>query len=196
MADEPTDEQVHRPPSKTRSTVEWIVVIGGAVIVAFIIKTFVMQAFFIPSGSMEPTLAVDDRVLVNKLSYRFGEPERGDSVVFARPETSPRTGDDIEDLIKRIVGLPGDSIVIENGKVAVNGAVLDEAYLPAGTVTQNGILPCTAAAPCEVPEGEIFVMGDNRGNSQDSRYIGTIEESTIVGEAFVRIWPLSRAGGL
>ena len=195
LVEEPTE----RPParsSRTRSAVEWGVVIVGAVLVALVIKTFVMQAFFIPSSSMEPTLLINDRVLVNKLSYRFGDPERGDIVVFERPDGAVTTDDDINDLIKRVVGLPGDSIVIEDGAVAVNGTVLTEDYLPESSRTENGLVPCTTASPCVVPEGEIFVMGDNRRNSHDSRYIGTIPESSIVGEAFVRIWPLNRAGGL
>lgn len=167
-------------------------VVAGAVGLALIIKAFVLQAFFIPSLSMAPTLEVGDRVLVNKLAYRVGDISRGDIVVFERPASE--SASNIPDLIKRVIGLPGESIVIKENQVWVNGVALDESYLPPGTVTSTATTPlkCTDADPCVVPEGNIWVMGDNRPDSKDSRFFGTIEQSTVVGRAFVLVWPLNR----
>ena len=184
-----------RRSSRTRGAIEWVVVIVGAVLLALVIKTFVMQAFFIPSPSMAPTLEVHDRVLVNKLSYRLGDVNRGDIVVFERPASE---GDGIKDLIKRVIALPGESLVIDNGKVFIDGRELSEPYLAPDVVTRNRPEPtrCAPANPCVVPEGQVWVMGDNRDNSRDSRFFGAIPEDTIVGRAFVRVWPFGRLGGL
>lgn len=203
-----------------RSLVEWVLVIVGAVLVALVIKTFVLQAFYIPTGSMEPTLlgeqrtdgtkATGDRILVNKLSYRLHGVNRGDVVVFENPDLSgsdlvnaPAVGTPpMSDLIKRVVGLPGDSVVISGGTVSINGQVLSEPYLPAGTQTMAapGSVKwphrCSTTDPCVVPTGSVWVMGDNRSNSKDSRYIGPIREDAIIGRAFVIVWPTSRVGGL
>lgn len=184
-------------PSRLRGLVEWIVVIVGAVVVAMVIKTFLIQAFFIPSQSMETTLDVGDRVLVNKLSYRLHEVNRGDIVVFERPEAEATDG--IKDLIKRVIALPGERLVIRDNTIFIDGKRLEEPYLDPGTVTTNGPASpwrCTDEEPCVIPEGEVWVMGDNRPNSRDSRYFGPIDEDAIVGRAFVRIWPLDRLGFL
>jgi signal peptidase I len=186
---EPADA---KKSSRTRSIVEWIVVIGGALVVALLIKAFLVQAFYIPSESMVPTLQIGDRVLVNKLSYDLHDVHRGDLVVFERPEGE--TDESVKDLIKRVVGLPGDKIVIKNNSVYVNGEQLDEGYLPDGTLTKQGRLSCEDANPCAVPDDSIWVMGDNREHSYDSRYFGPIRENTIVGRAFFRIWPLTSIG--
>lgn len=171
-------------------------VVLGAVALALLVKTFVLQAFFIPSLSMASTLEEGDRVLVNKLAYTFGDVGRGDIVVFERPPS--QTPSEIPDLIKRVVGLPGDSLVIKDGRVYVNGEALSEPYLDPGTVTSTDNTPrkCSDADPCQVPDDQVWVMGDNRPDSQDSRYFGPIPESSIVGKAFVRVWPLDRLGGL
>ncbi|MEZ5142746.1 MAG: signal peptidase I [Acidimicrobiales bacterium] len=192
---EPARPKGHRSRSSLSSAVEWVVVIVAAVAVALVIKTFVMQAFYIPSESMLPTLEKNDRVLVNKLSYRMHDINRGDIVVFEKP---PEAGlnDGTSDLIKRVIGLPGESLVIEGGKVYIDGKQLDEPYLPAGVTTTQGARACTAADPCKVPSDAVWVMGDNRTNSRDSRWIGPITEDRIVGRAFFRIWPFSRLGGL
>lgn len=195
----PTPPAAPAEPSLARKSIEWILVVAGAIAVALLIKTFVLQAFFIPSESMVPTLAVGDRVLVNKLSYHLHDVNRGDVVVFERPDGETEA---VKDLIKRVIGLPGDTIVFKDGKVMVNGQFLSEPYLPAGTVTVPGPgnpsypYKCTVDDPCKIPEGSIWVMGDNRPNSKDSRYFGPIPESKIVGRAFVVVWPLSRFGGL
>jgi len=173
---------------------EWVIVIVGAILLALIVKVFLLQAFYIPSLSMYPTLHEGDRVLVNKLSYRLHDVNRGDVIVFERPPSE--TSSNIPDLIKRVVGLPGESITIENGSVFVDGKRLDENYLPDGTVTSAANAPnkCTTDAPCVVPEGKVWVKGDNRGDSKDSRYFGAIDESSIVGRAFITVWPLGRFG--
>jgi signal peptidase I len=176
-----------RRHSGTRNVVEWVLVIGGALLVALIIKTFLLQAFYIPSRSMEPTLRIGDRVLVNKMSYHVHDINRGDIVVFERPPGE--SAGDIKDLIKRVIGLPGDTIEGIDGHVVINGRVLEEPYLPDGTITDN--LPKQT-----VPDGMVFVMGDNRGDSRDSRYFGAISTDLIVGRAFVRVWPFTHLGFL
>lgn len=177
----------HKARSPLRSLVEWGIVIGGALAVALVIQAFLFQAFYIPSESMEPTLQTGDRVLVNKLSYDLHDVNRGDVVVFERPPNEPPS--EVHDLIKRVVGLPGDTVEGVDGVVLVNGEPLDESYLASGTITS----PFSAVV---VPEDHVFVMGDNRGNSRDSRFFGPIDESLIVGRAFVIVWPLGRVGGL
>lgn len=185
-ADEPEGQgDGGRPaPTALRSVLEWAVVVVGALLVAFVVKTFLFQAFYIPSESMEPTLDVGDRVLVNKLSYDAHDVNRGDLVVFERPAVDAPFGPvESEDLIKRVVGLPGDTIEARDGVVYIGGRRLEEPYLTEATATDN--LPAQ-----EVPAGHVFVMGDNRDNSEDSRIFGAIDESLIIGRAFVRVWPL------
>jgi signal peptidase I len=168
---------------KARSLVEWVAILVGALILALVVKTFLFQAFYIPSGSMEPTLFKDDRVIVNKLSYRWGDISRGDVIVFGRPEAA--TGDpEMHEFIKRVIGLPGDDLEARDGELYVNGFRLDEPYLPEGATTDN--LPLTT-----VPEGHLWVMGDNRNFSSDSRAFGPIREDSVVGRAFIRVWPIS-----
>ncbi|MGE0794938.1 MAG: signal peptidase I [Acidimicrobiia bacterium] len=167
---------------RTRNLVEWAAIIVGALLLALLVKTFLFQAFYIPSLSMYPTLDKGDRVLVNKLSYDLHDVHRGDLVVFERPPGEPST---IKDLIKRVIGLPGDVIEARDGIVYIDGKPLEEDYVDAGDRTEN--LPAQT-----VPEGELFVMGDNRDNSEDSRVFGPIDEDTVVGRAFVRVWPVTR----
>ena len=200
MTDPTPGEPIAPPPpvrhgsrrrrSSTRNAIEWVAVVVGAIVVALLVKTFLVQAFRIPSESMDPTLIKGDRVLVNKLSYRLHDVNRGDVVVFERPDSLPGGPDDPKDLIKRVIGLPGDTVYARDGTVFVNDKPLDEPYLPDGTTTVNMDQPIT------VPDGEVWVMGDNRGNSQDSRVFGTIPESSIVGRAFLLMWPLNRFGSL
>lgn len=164
-----------------RNAVEWVAIVAGALVVALLVKTFLIQAFFIPSLSMFPTLAEGDRVLVNKLSYRLHDVNRGDMVVFERPNGQPES--DIKDLIKRVVGLGGETIEARDGVVYIDGERLAEPYLVDGMRTEN-------LAEQEVPAGQVWVMGDNRTGSSDSRVFGPIDEDTIVGRAFIRVWPL------
>jgi signal peptidase I len=164
------------------------------VAVALVIQLTSIQAFYIPSKSMDPTLEVGDRLLVNKWSYRLHDVNRGDIVVFERPEGETS---DIKDLVKRVIGLPGETVTISDNHVLINGQVLDEPYLPEGTQTAAvGTYPCPPSNPCQIPEGHVWVMGDNRPDSKDSRYFNSIPESKIVGRAFFRVWPLGRIGPL
>jgi signal peptidase I len=182
----PMGQVRRRDRSALRNVIEWVAIIAAALIVALVIKTFLFQAFYIPSESMEPALRPGDRVLVNKLSYDFHSIHRGDIVVFKRPPSE--AGDPtIKDLIKRVIGLPGETIEARGGQVYINGQPVKEPYLPPGTLTNN--LPLQKIGP-----GQYFVMGDNRTNSKDSRYIGTIPGSLIVGRAFIRVWPISKIG--
>jgi signal peptidase I len=166
----------------------------GLLVLALGVRIFLVQMYWIPSVSMEPTLVSGDRVLVRK----FGDithPARGEVVVFDGP---PAARADFDHLITRVVGLAGESIAFENGKVFVNDKLLDEPYLAAGTQSLPGTTPCSRAQPCLVPPGHVWVMGDNRARSHDSRYadVGPIDQSTIVGRAFVVNWPPDRLSGL
>lgn len=171
----------------TRSAIEWVAVIVGALVVALVVKTFLIQAFYIPSESMVPTLKVGDRVLVNKLSYRTGDIDRGDVVVFSRPGGPGSDG--IEDLIKRVVALPGETVEGREGRVHIDGEALAEPYLPDGVATST-------FPPYVVPEDHVWVMGDNRGASDDSRRFKGVPTGDVVGRAFVVIWPLPEIGTL
>jgi signal peptidase I len=175
----------HPRRSLRRTVLEWVAVIGGGIVIALVVEAFLVQAFWIPSPSMVPTLEVGDRVLVNKLSYRLHDVHRGDVVVFERPAGASNGEDsEIKDLIKRVVGVEGDTVETRDGRLYVNRELIDEPYLEPGTRTDM-----TAAVT--VPEGQVFVMGDNRTNSEDSRVFGPIDEDTIVGRAFVKVLPLT-----
>jgi len=185
--------------SSTRNAVEWVAVIAGALLIAVVVRTFIFQTFWIPSPSMATTLVKDDRVLVNKLSYKFHDPHRGDVIVFERP---PNEEGNIKDLIKRVIGLPGDRVSIMDGKVSINGKQLDEPYthgLP--TEPKIGCGPGVTTGidtkkGFTIPKDHLFVMGDNRINSLDGRCFGPIDEDLVVGRAFVIIWPPAKTGGL
>jgi signal peptidase I len=179
------------PPSKKkqrslqRTVLEWVLLLGGAFVIALLIKTFLFQAFYIPSESMVPTLETNDRVLVNKLSYKLHDVNRGDIVVFETPEGESSGA---EDLVKRVIGLPGEEVSgCEETKVCIDGRPLDEPYLTDDEVT-------TKFAPVRVPAGSVFMMGDNRDQSKDSRSFGPIDQDSIVGRVFIRIWPPNRVG--
>jgi signal peptidase I len=171
---------------------EWITVIGVALLIAFVVRGFVLQQFYISGPSMESTMFQNNRVLVNKLSYRLHDIHRGDVVVFDRVTTD---GVEVQhdDLIKRVIGVAGDSVSIAGCVVSVNGSEIDEPYLNDYDLAQQNL-----EDRCRVPEmasaivepGHLFVMGDNRPQSFDSRMFGTIEEDLVVGRAFVIIWPL------
>src|SRR6185437_11149566 len=161
-------------------------VVAVAVIVAVLVRAFLFQTFYIPSTSMYPTLAAGDRIVVSKLSYHLHSVDRGDIVVFSRPPTEHCGGPPVPDLVKRVIGLPGDTISAQDGRVDIDGKPLAEPWLPKAASTYTGTF-----GPMKVPAGEYFVMGDNRVDSCDSRYWGPIERTTIVGKVVLRIWPLS-----
>jgi signal peptidase I len=166
-----------------------------AVTVALLLRAFVVQTFYIPSGSMEPTLQIGDRIIVNKLSYHLHGVNRGDIVVFSRPPTENCGGPEVNDLVKRVIGLPGDVLSLSGGDVYVNGKRLDESWLPRQEqdVTRQGPsgTAYSLAHAYRVPANDYFVMGDNRGDSCDSRFWGPIPKSLIVGKVELRVWPVS-----
>jgi signal peptidase I len=189
--------------------VEFPLLIGVALLVAILIKTFLFQAFFIPSSSMENTLQIDDRVLVNKVVYLTGDISRGDVIVFDDPRGGFEQPDETvvgsavrnlfesiglatpqSEFIKRVIGTAGDTVEARDGELYVNGSTVHEPYL------KDPGRPIAAFGPVVVPGGKLFVMGDNRSASQDSRFFGPIPVDDVVGKAFVIIWPPSRWGGL
>jgi signal peptidase I len=196
---DPAEPKKHRNPV-TQFLGELPGLIVMAFVLALLIKTFLVQAFYIPSGSMEPTLVPGDRVLVLKVPYYFHDPRRGDIVVFEDPDpgNQPDRGvvggffhwmfeglgvqrPDSEDFIKRVIGTPGDVVNGRDGQVYVNDIPITEPYLTQDTEDFNRF---------KVPDGELFVMGDNRGNSLDSRYsLGFIPIDKVIGKAEVVIWP-------
>lgn len=184
----PTAGAVPSGKSRRRGTADLVVTVIAAVVLATLMRLFVAQVFVIPSASMSPTLQDADRVLVEKVSYRFSDVERGDVVVFDRPEALAGTGVE-EYLIKRVVGLPGETLSAEDGVLLVDGAPLSEPWLGQGLVTD-------AFGPVTVPEGEYFLMGDNRGGSEDSRSFGPVPAEDMVGRALLLMWPLSRVDSL
>jgi signal peptidase I len=216
----PRDDAEGLPPFATgqdapnvRFAKELPILLLCAAVIAFLIRALLAQAFYIPSGSMIPTLELQDRVVVSKLSYRLHDPRRGDVVVFECPPSAPggcpgdpkrpfpvnalhwvgeRVGvvqPSTEDYIKRVIAFPGETVEGANGSVYVNGLRLDEPYLPPGTVTSD-------FEPQTVPETGLWVMGDNRANSSDSRVFGPIARDTVIGRAILRVWPLGRTGFL
>ena len=180
----PAAKQSKLPPG-ARAFFDWMVVIVVALLVAFLVRTFVIAHFVVEGESMYSTLDTGDRVFVNKLSYRLHDPNRGDVVVLHQI-----TGASERDLIKRVIGLPGESVEVRNCTVLIDGRVLNEPYLDPEVVTPTN---CGGDFVLDgvVPEDHVFVMGDNRGGSQDSRVIGPVSEDDLVGRAFVVFWPRS-----
>ena len=193
----PVGGRAERPgPSRWRWWLEWLSVVVVALILAFGVRTYVAQMFYIPSGSMMPTLQVGDRIVVDKLSYRLHGIRRGDVVVFRRPPLEQAA---YSDLVKRVIGLPGDTIASVGGRVYIDGRPLDEPWLPRPvpmTSPSPVPQPFSLNQPFTVPAGEYFVMGDNRTNSEDSRYFGPIRADLVVGKMAFVAWPLDDSGWL
>jgi signal peptidase I len=169
--------------SGARRLAEYAVVLLVAFVVVFgVLRPFVVKSFWIPSESMVPTLEVGDRIFVNRFVYRFTEPERGDIVVFDSLETD-------DELVKRVVAVPGDRVRVRNGVLRVNGDFPEEPYA-VPIVFPDG----SSFGPTRLSEGEVFVMGDNRANSRDSRFFGPVPVENIEGEAFFMFWPPFRIG--
>lgn len=169
------------------------VIIVIAVLAALSLRTFVVSPYYIPSASMEPTLhgcdgCNDDHVLVDKISYRLHDPNQKDIVVFSRP---PGISVKESVLIKRVIGMPGDQVALKSGHVYINGALLDEPYVRKACGDRPS-LPHGTTTRWTIPDNEIFVMGDNRCDSTDSRDFGPIKTSSVIGRAFAIIWPLGR----
>ena len=159
---------------------DWVVSIAIAVVLAFFIRYFIVELYLVDGPSMRPTLQSAERLVVNKFIYRFRAPERGEILVFRYPRDPSR------DFIKRVIAIPGDTIEICDGRVYVNSALLNEPYILSKT---RGNYPLAT-----VPEGHIFVMGDNRNNSEDSRFadVGFVPFDLIKGKAMLVFWPVSQ----
>jgi signal peptidase I len=199
--DEGDGEPEDKKSKRTRSIIEWIAVAVGALVVAFLIRAFLLQAFYIPSESMEPTLYKQDRILVNKLSYKLHAVHRGDLVVFEKPPGETNAG--INDLIKRVIALPNETIEQRGDQIFIDGKLLSEPYLRDGQAEGVAITwvdgcanPASERTKCTIPAGHVWVMGDNRDHSHDSRFFGPITEKSIVGRAFLKVWPLDKIGFL
>jgi signal peptidase I len=175
-----------RKPRRNRWVIEWAVIIAVALVIALLVRTFVAQTFFIPSTSMYPTLKAGDRIVVNKLSFDFGSITRGTIIVFRRPPAEHCGGAPVPDLVKRVIGLPGDEVSAHTGHVYIDHKLLPEPWLPKVGTTYTANFPTV-----KVPANDYFVMGDNRVDSCDSRIWGPVERSYIVGKVDLIIWPLS-----
>ncbi|RJQ27146.1 MAG: signal peptidase I [Peptococcaceae bacterium] len=150
-----------------------------AVVLAILIRMFVMEPFFIPSASMVPNLQVRDRIIVSKVNYLLREPQRGDVIVFPFPKNPSRN------FVKRLIAVGGETVALRDNHLYINGRVVPENYLPKGITFQD-------YGPVTVPEGNYFVLGDNRNNSEDSRYWNFLPADTVIGKAVVIYWPVDR----
>jgi signal peptidase I len=181
--------------------------VGLSLLLAFGIRTYVAEARYIPSSSMEPMLQINDRLIIEKISYYFRQPERGDVVVFNPTKTLKSQGFH-DAFIKRVIGVPGDRVEISNGSVFVNNQRLSEAYVANGAPTSTEACsgapmsggqtppPPFLSKPTVIPKGSILVLGDNRNNSYDGRCWGLVSKEDVVGRASFRFWPLNRTGTL
>jgi signal peptidase I len=176
-------EKQKRAKSKFQEWVEGILI---AFIIAMVIRTFIVQAFKIPTGSMQDTLKIGDRILVNKFIYKFREPKRGEIIVFVYPENPKK------DYIKRLIALGGEKVLIKDGEIYINGGRL----ITPPTITARYYYNAGYYGTEEVfiTSGDFFVLGDNSANSKDSRYWGFVPRKNLIGQAFFRYWPLTRLG--
>lgn len=186
----PQESNIKETSTSTKTWRGWqenLTLIAIALTLALLIRTFIAEPRLIPSESMYPTLHIGDRLVVEKVSYRFHPPETGDIVVFQTPPELQRRGyDKNQAFIKRIIGKPGEVISVANGKVYLNGQPLQEDYI---AEPPNQPFPTV-----KIPEDEFFVMGDNRNDSNDSRYWGFLPQQNLIGRATFRFWPLDRIG--
>jgi signal peptidase I len=177
----PTPQQLENP------WIEGIKTIGLSIVLALGIRQFVAEARFIPSESMVPTLEINDRLIVEKISYYFQNPQRGDIVVFWPTDKLKQENPSLRDaFIKRVIGLPGEEVEVKDGLVFINGESLDENYIAAAPDYQWG--------PEKIPDDSYLVLGDNRNNSYDSHFWGYVPRDNIIGRAVVRFWPPHRIG--
>lgn len=189
VAPDPAPTEATRAPWwASRSLRGWVVAVVVALALSFALRTFCFESYFIPSGSMEPTLEIGDHVMVDKLSVDFGTINVGDIIVFKSPGAVATTcGDTVPDLVKRVVATPGDTIASVGNRIYVNHRLLHEAW------SHNE--PLGRAIPTTVvPAGDYYVLGDNHPDSCDSRYWGFVPRSAVIGKVFVRYWPLDRLG--
>lgn len=193
-----SQEAPGKPKKKRSRPLELLETIVVAFVLAIFIRATLAEARYIPSGSMIPNLLIGDRLIVEKVSYYFSSPQRGDIMVFYPPDPyhSPRnTGEKVlrwlgftreSAYIKRVIGLPGETVAVKNGKVLINGKPLDEPYIQTPALDDS--------EPVKIPSDNYFMMGDNRNNSRDSRFWGTLPKENIIGKTFIRFWPMQRLG--
>lgn len=170
--------------------VETLQTLGLSVLMAFGIRQFVAEARIVPTGSMQPTVEINDRLVVEKISYLFQDPQRGDIIVFQAPQKALKAANSTtkDAYLKRIVGMPGETVEVRDGRVFVDGKALRENYIKAP--------PLYTWGPNVVPASQYLVLGDNRNGSSDGHVWGFLPEETIIGKASARFWPPSRIGGL
>jgi len=171
---------------------EFVQSIVLALSVFVLLYLFVAQPNEVKGSSMLPNFVDGEYLLTDKLSYQFGQPQRGDVIVFKAPPTEPCAADECE-YIKRIVGIPGDKVMVENGQVYLNGVILNQSFLASGTVSEPGSFN-TEGVEKTVPDGQYLCFGDNRSHSRDGREFGTIDKKLIVGKAFFKYWPPQSIG--
>jgi signal peptidase I len=196
MSPAPSNVTKKKPKQEESFWVETIKTLATAAVLAFGIRTFVAEARYIPSESMLPTLEVNDRLIIEKVSYKFKDPDRGEVVVFMPPASAGRCTDPNatnpqapkDAFIKRVIGLPGDVVEARNGQVFINGNEIAENYIEAA--------PNYSYGPTKVPADSYLVLGDNRNNSCDSHYWGFVPRQNMIGRAMVRFWPPDRMGGI
>lgn len=176
-------EKEKKKRSPVGTVIEIVIIVAAAFAIAMLVQAFVVKPFTIHQVSMQPTLLERDRILLNRMSYHFRDPERGDVVVFHSPMNE---GDD---LVKRVVGVAGETVAIRGGSLYINGELQDEPYVLERHIRDDD-------QEVLVPPGHVFVMGDNRNNSGDSRFFGPIEVDSIIGCAFCVYWPIGRWRGL
>jgi signal peptidase I len=192
----PVDRLTTGLPHPVRVAIDWVVTLAGAIAVVLLLKAFVVNPYRIPSSSMEPTLhcarpgddceaARSDRVLANRLVYHLREPRRGDVVVFQTPERAWQDCGAGGTFVKRLIGLPGETVTERNGVIFIDGRRLNEPYVPAARRDDK-------SGSWDVPPGHYFFMGDNRGKSCDSRVWGAVPRDSLIGTVFATYWPPSR----
>jgi len=179
----PKPDLAGKSPRFSHWIFDWSETIVVALVMALIIRAFFLQVFWIPSSSMEPSLNINDRILVNKVIYHFVPPHRMDILVFRQvaPEGTPK-----RDLIKRLIGLPGETLEVKQGIIYINGKPIEEKHAMNQDYADYG--------PVKIPADSYFMMGDNRPASADSRYWGVLPKKLVIGQAFLRLWPLSVFG--
>lgn len=189
---EPQDMPEHRTREKDvgalRQIGEFLVTLAIAFLVAQAVRTWVIQPFVVPTGSMLPTIQLGDQVLANKFVYRFRSPKRPDIVVLDDPT------DTVGTLIKRVIGVGGQTVDLQGGRVLIDGVAIDEPYTHGQA--SDPLTGSMLKFPLKIPVGSIWVMGDNRTQSQDSRWFGPVKLTDVHGRAFYIYWPLSRFGTL
>jgi signal peptidase I len=183
-----SDAATPPPPPRSRLRrvmVPWGIIVVLGLVIAVVVRLFVFQLYYVPSTSMNPTIKAGDRILVDKLAFHLHPVERGDIIVFRRPAAAT-CGEGLDDFVKRVIGLPGETISGKDGQVYIDGKRLAEPWLPKVSTTYTATF-----GPDKIPAGDYFMMGDHRTTSCDSRYWGPIKRSAVIGEVVMRIWPIS-----